>query len=53
VRGWVALSNEDADVFGDVETDLLHIFYLIFGLQKVKVPITDKLTSEETDVDML
>jgi hypothetical protein len=39
--------------FCGVETDLLHIVYMNFGLGKVKVQITDKITSEETDVDLL
>lgn len=45
--------NEDAEFFCNVETELLHIIYINFGLQKVRVQITHKLTSEEKDVDLL
>lgn len=34
--------------FCDVESDLLHIVYMNFVLQKFKVQITDKISSEET-----
>ena len=53
VRRHVALCNEVAEFFCDVETDLLHIIYINFELQKVKVKITDKLTCEETHLDLL
>jgi hypothetical protein len=45
--------NEETVFFCDVEADLLHIVYMNFRLQKVKVQITDKITSEETDVELL
>jgi uncharacterized protein (DUF2164 family) len=50
---WVAVSNEDAEFFCNVENDLLNNIYINFGLQKVKVQITHKLTSEEKDIDLL
>jgi len=53
VRRWVAFSNEDAEFFCKVETDLIHIICINFGFQNVKVQITHKLTSEEKEVDLL
>jgi hypothetical protein len=53
MRRWVAVSTEDKEFFCNVETDLLRIIYIHFGLRKVKVQITHKLTFDEKDVDLL